>query len=305
MKIIFVAPKTNIPQELITKLNQYAEVYFFEDTPIDIKNISLLKEKGDKILCPFPEPMSWNFPNEFIKQIPDLKAICLSTTSYGWIDGKLARNLGIHLTNVPNPPNGVAEAAIFFMLAVARRYAVTLKEKKFEYIPNNFLQEVTNKTMGIVGLGRIGSRIAELGKKLGMNVIYWSRNKKNNEYEYVELEKLFKTADYIFPALILNNETNKFVNQTLIDCMKSSSSLIASLNSEIVDMEYLLKKVKTKKLYGCSFESDDKTVLDYEGNVFITRKNNWYTKETIDKKMVIWIDNIISIIKGKPNNLVN
>lgn len=103
MKVVFVCPKYSIPEELINKLKEHTEVYFFEDNPIDIKNISLLKEKGDKILCPFPEPMMWKFPNEFIKDIPNLKAICLSTTSYHWIDGKLARSLGIHLTNIPNP----------------------------------------------------------------------------------------------------------------------------------------------------------------------------------------------------------
>lgn len=305
MKVIFVAPKNNFPEKLINQLKRYTEVYFFEENPIDIRNIELLKEKGDKILCPFPEPMAWNFPNKFIKEIPDLKAICLSTTSFSWIDGKLARSLRIHLTNVPNPPNGVAEAAIFAMFAVARRYPVTFKDKKFEYKPSNFLQETTNKTMGIIGLGRIGSRIAELGKQLGMKVIYWSRSKKNSKYKFVELKELFKTADYIFPALVLNNETNKFISQKLIDLMKPSSSLIATLNSGIVDINYVLNKVKNKKLYGCALEDSKKTIIDYEGNVFVTPSNNWYTKETVDKKMKIWVESIISVIKGKPINLVN
>lgn len=305
MKIIFVAPKENLPKILMSKLKQYAQVYFFEDSPIDVRNIKLLKEKGDKILCPFPEPIAWKFPNEFIKEIPDLKAICLSTTAFHWIDGKLARSLGIHLTHVPNPPNGVAEAAIFAMLAVARRYPVTLKEKKFEYKQGNLLQEITNKTMGIVGLGRIGSRIAELGKRLGMNVIYWSRNKKDTGYKYVELEQLFKTADYIIPALVLNEETNQFISKKLIDLMKPSSSIITTLNSGVVDMDYLLNKVKNKQLYGCALEDAKKTIIDFDGNVFVTPSNNWYTKETLDKKMQIWVESIISVIKGKPINVVN
>lgn len=305
MKVVFIAPKNNFPKMLINQLSRYARVYFFEENPINIKSVSLLKEKGDKILCPFPESMAWKFPNEFIKDIPDLKAICLSTTSFNWVNGKLARSLGIHLTNVPNPPNGVAEAAIFAMFAVARRYVVTFKEKKFEYKPSNFLQEVTNKTMGIVGLGRIGSRIADLGKRLGMNVVYWSRNKKNSEYKYMELEKLFKTADFIFPALALNDKTNKFISSKLIDLMKSTSSLIATLNSGIVNINYVLNKVKNKKLYGCALEDGKKTIMDYEGNVFVTPSNNWYTKETLDEKMKVWIETIISVIKGKPINLVN
>lgn len=306
MKVVFIASKNNFSKMLINQLSRYARVYFFEKNPINIKNINLLKERGDKILCPFPEPMTWNFPNEFIKDIPDLKAICLSTTSFNWVNDKLARSLSIHLTNVPNPPNGVAEAAIFAMFAVARRYAITFKDKKFEYKPSNFLQETTNKTMGIIGLGRIGSRIADLGKRLGMNVIYWSRNKKDGEYKYMELEKLFKTADFIFPALVFNDKTNKFVSSKLIDLMKPTSSIITTLNKEIIDLNYLLKKVKNKQLYGCAFEDDKKTAIkNYDGNVFVMLPNNWYTKETIDEKMKIWVETIISVIKGKPINLVN
>ena len=305
MKIIFVAPKANLPKELIEKLKQHAEVFFFEDNPIDIRRIGLLNKKGDKILCPFPEPMAWKFPNEFIKEIPDLKALCLSTTAYHWIDGKLARSLGIHLTNVPNPPNGVSEAAIFAMFAVARKYVITLKEKKFEYKPSNFLQEVTNKTMGIIGLGRIGSRIAELGKQLGMNVVYWSRNKRNKSYQYLELDPLLKTVDYIFPTMVLNEDTKNFLSKKKIDLMKPSSSIISTLNKEVVDLDYVLDMVKNKKLYGCAFQDDSKTVFDYKGNVFLLPTNNWYTKETIDKKMKIWIDSIISVMKGIPINLVN
>lgn len=305
MKVIFVAPKANLPAELINNLKSYADVYFFEDSPIDIRDIEILKQKGDKILCPFPEPMSWNFPNEFINDIPDLKAICLSTTAFHWIDGKRARRLGVHLTHVPNPPNGVAEAAIFAMFALARRYAVTLKEKKFTYIPANFLQEVTNKTMGVIGLGRIGTRIAELGKRLGMNVVYWSKSTRNKKYAYVTLNTLFKTADYIFPALVLSDETKKFVSSRFIDLMKPSSSLITTLNSGVVDLEYALDKVKNKQLYGLALEDDNKTIDDFEGNVFVMPHNNWYTKETIDKKMKIWVESIISVIKGAPINLVN
>jgi lactate dehydrogenase-like 2-hydroxyacid dehydrogenase len=305
MKVIFVAPRINLSKELIQKLEEVAEVYFFEDSPIDIRDINMLKEKGDKILCPFPEPMAWKFPNEFIKEIPDLKAICLSTTSFSWVDGKLLRTIGAHLTNVPNPPNVAAESAIFCMFGVAKKYAVTFKDKKFEYKPTNFLLEVTNKTMGIVGLGRIGSRIAELGKRMGMNVIYWSRKTRNETYTYVELEDLFKTSDFIFTTTVLNDETKKLISAKLINLMKPTSSIIATINGDIVDMDYLLQRVKEKKIYGCALSSGDKTIADYEGNVFSLYINNWYTKETVEQKMKAWVESIISIIKDKPINLVN
>ena len=305
MKVIFVAPKKNIPQALLKKLSKRAEIAFFEDDPIDIRDVKILKEKGDKILCPFPEPMSWKFPSEYIKEIPDLKAICLSTTSFSWIDGKLARSLGIHLTNVLNPPNTAAEAALFAMFAVAKRYALSLKEKKFIYRQENLLLEVTNKTMGIVGLGRIGSRIAELGKSLGMDVIYWSRKTRNPDYRYVKLEKLCKNSDFIFPALATNKETKEIISSKLMDMMKPKASIIATLNSNLVNMGHLLNKVKKDKIFGCAFQSAEKRIEDFEGNIFVMGNNYWYTKELVEEKMKIWINCVISIIEGKPRNLVN
>lgn len=305
MKVIFIAPKANLPKKLIKKVEKEAEVYFFEDDPIDIRKIDLLKEKGDKILCPFPEPISWDFPNEFIKEIPDLKAICLSTTSFNWIDGKLARSLNISLTHVPNPPNAVAEGAVFMMFAVARRYALVFKGEEFKFTPKNFLLEVKGKTMGIIGLGKIGRRIAEIGEALGMKIVYWSKNSTDKKYQHLELESLLQQSDFIFPCLALNDETKNFISKEKIDLIKPTSSLVLIAPHGIIDIDYLITKVANKELYGCAFEEDKKSPRDLNGNVFTTLHNNWYTKETVDKKMEIWINNIIRAIKNKPINLVN
>ena len=77
MKVIFVAPKSNIPSHLLDKLSNHAEISFYEDNPVDIREIKALKEPGEKILCPFPEPMAWVFPNDLIPEIKDLKGIRL------------------------------------------------------------------------------------------------------------------------------------------------------------------------------------------------------------------------------------
>lgn len=304
MKVIFIAPKLNIPDKLINKLKKLAKVYFFEDDPIDIRNIKLLKEKGEKILCPFPEPMAWQFPNDFISQIPDLEAICLSTTSFSWVDGNLCRKHGIPLTHVPNPPNGVAEGAIFMMLGVARRFAVLYKEKKFKYEPQNFLSELKGKTMGIVGLGKIGLRIAEIGEGLGMEIVYYSRSKKQTKYKYLALEKLLMAADFIFSCLAKNEETKNFFSKEKIDLLKPSAVLVDP-NTGVVDLDYLVKKVEKEELFGAAFESDEKKTGDFKGNIFVVPHCNWYTKETVEKKMELWFKSITSIIKGKPINVAN
>lgn len=305
MKVIFVAPKANLKKSLIEKIEKVAEVYFIESNPIDIRNIDILKEKGEKILCPFPEPMSWNFPSEYIKSIPDLKAICLSTTGYNWINGDLARNLNVNLTNVPNPPNAVAEGALFKMLNLARRYTETSEKKTFEYTPENYLLELQGKTMGVIGLGKIGTRIAEIGKALGMKVIYWSKTTRNENFNYLSMDEILKKSDFIFLCVVSNKETDNLISKDKIDLMQPTASMILISNKGVIDIKHLIQKVENKELYGCAFEEDADKRGNYNGNIFTTLKNNWYTKETVDKKMEVWVDNIIGCINNSPVNLVN
>ncbi len=87
--------------------------------------------------------------------------------------------------------------------------------------------------------------------------------------------------------------------------MKPSASLITIAPPEVVDLGYLTGKVAEGKIYGAAFESADKSIKGYPGNVFVTRHCNFYTEETLKAKMLYWTDSIISVIKGKPKNVVN
>lgn len=305
MKVIFIAPKPNIPKYLLDELSKHAEILFFEDNPINVRNIDELKQPGDKILCPFPEPMAWKFPNEIIPEIKDLKGICLSTTSPEWIDGKKLKQLGLPLTIVPNPPNAIAEAAIFFMFAVARRFSEFYKQDEFIFHPDNMFIEIQRKKMGIIGLGKIGSAIAALGKRLDMKVAYWSKNTRCDEYEYLELDSVMKTSDFVFVCIEVNSETKGLISKEMLDLMSSKSSLISIAHKGAIDRDYLVKKVESKEIFGCAFEDDEKSIGDYRGNVFITKHNNWYTPETMKRKMEAWFANITGVINGNAPNVAN
>jgi lactate dehydrogenase-like 2-hydroxyacid dehydrogenase len=304
MKIVFIAKRENFPKKELNRLRSYAEVIFIEKDRVDIKDLRILRQQGKKILCPFPEPFHWQFPNDLLKKIPDLQGVCLSTTSFNWIDGKFLKNRDIPLTNVPSSStNAVSEGAIFMMLAISRRYQEFIKQRNFNFVPQNSLSEIKGKTMGIIGLGNIGSRIAELGKGLGMKVIYWSRHKKNTWCTYASLKTLLQHADFIFPTLATLPETHHFISEEEINLLKPTASLI-SIAPTLIDCEYAIKMVTERKIYGFAFESEEKQ-RRFRGNVFVTHSNNWYTQETLMEKMKVWIDCILSVIEKKPKNVVN
>ncbi|MBU0976271.1 MAG: NAD(P)-dependent oxidoreductase [Patescibacteria group bacterium] len=303
---MFITKRINIPEKQLKRLRKYAEVEFVEDDSLDIRKIKPLLKDGDKILAPFPEPMNWILPGAFLAEIPDLKGVCLSTTSFEWVDGKALRKKGISLTNVPaSSTNAVAEGAICMMFAVARRFPVIMKQKEFSYIPENLLAEIKGKTAGIIGLGNIGSRIAQLTDSLGMKVVYWSKKSRNMNYKYLALKKLLKVSDFVFVCLEMNDKTSNFVSKEEMDLLKKTSSLIDISHRGIVDWKSLVRSVKQGKLYGAASDNQENISISPEDNIFIMPHVNWFTRETLEEKVEVWVDSIISVIKQKPRNLVN
>ncbi|MDD3647017.1 MAG: NAD(P)-dependent oxidoreductase [Candidatus Dojkabacteria bacterium] len=304
MTVIFIAKKLNISEKLIQELEKHADIEFVEKARVDFEKIKALRKPGAKMLAPFPEPLDWKLPNAILDNIAELKGVCLSTTSFDWVDGEFLRSKGIPLTNVPGcSTNAVAEGAIFMMVAVARRLPIILNCKEFDYVPENALVEVCGKTAGIIGLGNIGSRVAELAKSLGMNVVYWSRSSRNRRFRYLCLKKLLKTADFVFVCLEMNEDTGNFISSKEINSLKNTTGLVDVSHRGVVDWKHLVERVGEGKLFGAA--SDNAEQRNYSGNVFVMPHVNWYTKETLEEKSRIWVQSILSVIKGKPENRVN
>lgn len=140
-----------------------------------------------------------------------------------------------------------------------------------------------------------------------MNVIYWSRKSRNDSFEYKELEEVFSTSDYIFPTLIVNDETKKIITDELINKMKPEAGIVNLAFPEILNHKLVLEKVKNGKLNGYAFENAKDNINNYEGNIMVTSEYAWYTKEALENSMEIWtksieglaIDNIVNEVKLK------
>ena len=165
--------------------------------------------------------------------------------------------------------------------------------------------EIRGKTVGIIGLGTIGTRIAELCSNLGMKVIYWSKNKKENSYQRVEVDEIFKKADYIIPTFATNDETRKLITDERIEMMSGNNLINIIINPvEIYNHNLVLEKVGKNEI-GYAFEIyDDKTLNDFKGNVMATAPYSFYTKESIDRLVELWCNNTIGILNNNLQNVV-
>lgn len=306
MNIYITYERSFFTEKQIENLSKYAKLIFLESY-FDLDSAEYLKDDEEKILMADPEWYHWNLRKDHISKIKNLKAICINTTAFDWIDGEYCNNNGIIVTHTPKySTDSVAEYAIFLMMCLAKKLPIQIKTNyKMEYNHEMLNTEIRGKTVGIIGLGTIGTRIAELCSNLGMKVIYWSKNKKENSYQRVEVDEIFKKADYIIPTFATNDETRKLITDGRIEMMNENNLINIIINPvEIYNHSLLLEKAEKNEV-GYAFEIyDDKTLNDFKGNVMATAPYSFYTKESIDRLVELWCNNTIGILNNNLQNVV-
>lgn len=306
MNIYITYERSFFTEKQIENLSKYAKLIFLESY-FDLDSAEYLKDDEEKILMADPEWYHWNLRKDHISKIKNLKAICINTTAFDWIDGEYCNNNGIIVTHTPKySTDSVAEYAIFLMMCLAKKLPIQIKTNyKMEYNHEMLNTEIRDKTVGIIGLGTIGTRIAELCSNLGMKVIYWSKNKKENSYQRVEVDEIFKKADYIIPTFATNDETRKLITDERIEMMNGNNLINIIINPvEIYNNSLLLEKAEKNEV-GYAFEIyDDKTLNDFKGNVMATAPYSFYTKESIDRLVELWCNNTIGILNNNLQNVV-
>lgn len=305
MEIIVVNKKSEFTPEQVEQLSILGNLIFIE-TADEFQDKSKLMSSEDKIIALDPGISNWSCPNELIDQIPNLKAVCLPTTKHGWVDGAYLKQKGILLTNVPKySTESVAEHCILLMLMLAKRLPLVINEGwKLNY-DKHLGNEVKGAEMGIIGLGDIGKRVAELGQSMSMNVSYWSRNTTDSKYTHKELNDLIKTSQYIFLTISEAPETKNFFNNVKADLMSKDSFLINISGDEVWDFDYLANKVKSGGISGIALDDDRRQMQDFGANILITPHIAWYTKEAFKEDFRIWVECIKSAVEGNPINVAN
>lgn len=308
MKIYILTPnaKALFTSELKEKLNSAGEIVLVE-APVEMKDIpGLFNGEEEKILAIDPDFNNWTVKNEDIEKFQNLKAIVLQTTSFSWIDGAFAKSKGVPVINLRGfSTEAVAEWTLLMALSIARKIPVVAKDEwKQDYVKHMGI-ELKGKTAGVIGLGSIGTRVAELFNGIGMNVVYWSKNSEDNRFKKVELEELIKTADVISPHVAQNDETQGLLTDEMLKSMKLSSIFVSTIHN-IYNHELLLQMVKDGKLFGYGFEEDGGgKLMTYEGNILGVPALGWCTEDSMRKNAEQWVEAIIKASKGVYDNQIN
>ena len=270
---------------------------------------ALFEGDEERILCINPDYAGWKLGADDYRDIPGLRAILPASTAFGWIDTTVADTRDIAVCNVRGfCTEAVAEWAVTMMCNLARQLPRIINDGFPLDFDADYMKyrgiELHGKTMGIVGLGAIGSAIADRAQGLGMDVIYWNRSPKNSAHRAVELPELFATADVVVLAMARNDETATLVTPELLASMPATAMLL-TVGDELVDDHVVLEMVRDGRLYGFGFEGKPGTFASYEGNVWAAPAYAWATDGSMHNSMVKWIANMIDASEGRFPNRIN
>ncbi|MCJ7774643.1 MAG: NAD(P)-binding domain-containing protein [Desulfobacterales bacterium] len=262
--------------------------------------------------------LMWDFPGEAMKRCPNLKIISFAGIgAVKFVDISLARIRNIAVCNTPGyGDNAVAEHAIALMFAVARKIAyLDCRLRRGEWV-HPLVMELHGKTLGLIGLGGIGARVAYLANRLGMKVLCWTRNPsleraKKTEVEFVELNQIFNNSDIVSVHLKHLPETENIVTAKELSLMKPGSIFINTARGEIVNTGDLVKALMDGPLSGAGLDVFTQEPLPKDHpfctmeNVTLSPHIGYNTPEATIDLLQSTVDNIVAYRKGEPINIVN
>jgi phosphoglycerate dehydrogenase-like enzyme len=266
--------------------------------------------RGFHIVCLMRERT--RFDRKVIEALPDLKLIVTCGMRNAAIDVGFAKERGIPCLGTDSAGFPTAELAIGLMLELARRFGwESERMKRGEFWQKTLGIELDGKTLGVLGLGKLGGRTARIAEAIGMNIIAWSQNltaEKCKEYgaELVSKEDLFKRSDFLTIHLVLSQRTRGLVTAADLALMKPTSYLINTARGPIVDEDALLKVLQEKRIAGAGLDvfGTEPLPLDHPirklDNVVLSPHLGYVTAENYRRYYGGMVEDIKSWLDGRP-----
>ena len=317
MKIVMLDAYTTNPGDLSwDNFSLLGDLTIYDRTPDD-KVIERAKDAD--IIITNKTPIT----KEIIDCLPNLKFIALMSTGYNIVDYVYLKEKGIPVSNIPSySTDGVAQLVMSFILELAMNvglHSQSVRDGEWSACEDfcywkSPLTELSGKTLGVFGLGKIGRAVAERAKAFGMNTVAYVPRIHGDEPDYVKLvslDEMLDVSDVVSMHCPLTPETQGAVNADFISKMKDGAYFINTSRGAVVDENALADALNSGKLGGAGLDvlsteppAADNPLLKAK-NCFITPHIAWAAFETRKRLAGILEDNIKAFIAGKPQNVIN
>lgn len=311
-----------IPEPALSILSKECDILVNKKASPPTKKEILSNIRGmDAILC----TLSDTIDREIMDAAgPNLKVISSYSTGYDHIDIEEANRRGIYVAYTSEIlTESTADLTFALILSLARRVVeadkfVRKKLWKYGWMPKLFLgSDVNGMTLGIFGLGRIGSAVARRAKGFNMKILYYNRHRIINQLDdpianYVDINKLLKESDFLSIHANLNKHSFHFFNETKFRKMKNTAFVINTSRGQIIDQRALIKALRNRWIAGAGLDVYEKepicssNALLRMNNVIILPHIGSATYQTRSKMARVAAENILNILNGiEPLYLVN
>lgn len=301
-----------------------------------LDNSILNKIKSTEVLCVFV----WSQIDErIINKLPNLKFVSTMSTGFDHIDLDTCKAKEIKVSNVPfYGDNTVAEHTFALILALTRKLPESIERTRQGNFTLDGLQgaDLKDKIIGIIGLGHIGTKVAEIANGFGMKILATDpkkdlKLKKKLKIQYKELNYLLNNSDVISLHAPYNKETHHLINKTNINKIKKGALLINTSRGGLIDSEALITALDKDILAGAGIDvleeecfikeekelltkpfqktCDLRTVLrghilTHNKKVLVTPHNAFNSKEALQRILDTTVENIKGYLNNKPINQV-
>ena len=300
-----------IPEEAIKRLEEVFEVEIFpENRAITHEELKEKVKDIDALICLLTD----NIDHEIIEAASNLKCISVYAVGYNNIDVETATKHSIVICNTPGVlTETTADLAWALIMSCARRIVEAdcfVREGKFQgWEPMLMLgNDIFGKTLGIIGMGRIGRAVANRALGFDMKVIYYDPQvdpeSLPSDYVSVDLTTLCQNSDFISIHTPLTPETRHLIGEKEFNLMKSTAILINTARGPIIDEQALISALKENKIAGAGLDVyENEPVIPEEliklSNVILLPHIGSASYETRTKMALLAAENAIAVIEGK------
>jgi glyoxylate reductase len=309
-----------LPEEVLLSVREEHDVEMYEgESPMDRTALREAMRDKQGLLCTISDQID----DELMSGASNLKMIANFGVGYNNIDVAAASARGILVSNTPDVlTDATADLAFALILAAARRIVEgdrTVREKRFrKWSPFFFLgREVSGKTLGIVGLGRIGKAVARRARGFDMPVLYYNRRRIQETEEkalgavYVDLKTVLARCDFLTLHVPLTEETFHLISKEELQMMKPTAFLINASRGPVVDEKALVQALKKGHIAGAGldvFENEpqpDPSLMELDNTVLLPHIGS-ATLETRTAMARKAMENLLAGIMGeRPPDCVN